>query len=406
MGFWKKITSAFKAVAKVALVVVAIVAPELIPAIGSAILPAGASAVAATAAGSAVITTAGQLAAGASPEQAIKAGAIAGVSMGAGGSVAASTGSVAAGSVAGSAAGTVVAGGSAQDVLKNAVSAGIGAGVGEVGLDAGLSPSTAQAVGKGAGVLTATGGNVDAALKTAINSAVSSELGSLAKQGVDAYKASADTKLAELQTTPEQQAAAGAQQLVETAKATPGTQVAQADTGTTTDVQAPLLTGVPGQKDTGEIVVTATQPTAGAIDVMPYLQTGVSKTTPSATSRAPSTTQTIDRLSEVKVTAPPEVAPTSDKQPVAQEPAKQAEPTKEAEAPKKPTLSPIYFTGVTPPLAQALGTSFTGGAATTGISTGLAGERGAGELESKETGKERKNVWNEASLRLKDALGV
>jgi len=37
---------------------------------------------------------------------------------------------------------------------------------------------------------------------------------------------------------------------------------------------------------------------------------------------------------------------------------------------------------------------------------GLTSSRGAGEIESKETGKPRKNVWNEASLRLKDALGV
>jgi hypothetical protein len=44
--------------------------------------------------------------------------------------------------------------------------------------------------------------------------------------------------------------------------------------------------------------------------------------------------------------------------------------------------------------------------ATTGTTTSLTGERGAGEIESKETGKKRKNVWNEASLRLKDALGV
>ena len=33
-------------------------------------------------------------------------------------------------------------------------------------------------------------------------------------------------------------------------------------------------------------------------------------------------------------------------------------------------------------------------------------QRGAGEIESKESGKARQNVWNEASLRLKDALGV
>ena len=41
-----------------------------------------------------------------------------------------------------------------------------------------------------------------------------------------------------------------------------------------------------------------------------------------------------------------------------------------------------------------------------GTSGGLTSTRGAGELESKETGKPRQNVWNEESLRLKDALGV
>jgi hypothetical protein len=44
--------------------------------------------------------------------------------------------------------------------------------------------------------------------------------------------------------------------------------------------------------------------------------------------------------------------------------------------------------------------------ATTGSTTSLTGERGAGEIEGKETGKPRQDVWNEASLRLKDALGV
>lgn len=41
-----------------------------------------------------------------------------------------------------------------------------------------------------------------------------------------------------------------------------------------------------------------------------------------------------------------------------------------------------------------------------GTSGGLTSTRGAGELESKETGKKRQNVWNEESLRLKDALGI
>jgi hypothetical protein len=46
-------------------------------------------------------------------------------------------------------------------------------------------------------------------------------------------------------------------------------------------------------------------------------------------------------------------------------------------------------------LSQALGTT-----------TGYAPSRGAGEIEDPSTGKKRRNVWNESSLRLKDALGI
>lgn len=38
--------------------------------------------------------------------------------------------------------------------------------------------------------------------------------------------------------------------------------------------------------------------------------------------------------------------------------------------------------------------------------SGLTSYRGAGEIEGQQTGKPRRNVWNEASLRLKDALGL
>ena len=55
--------------------------------------------------------------------------------------------------------------------------------------------------------------------------------------------------------------------------------------------------------------------------------------------------------------------------------------------PKAPTSNAV--------LSQALG-----------VSTGAAASRGAGEIEDPSTGKKRKNVWNEESLRLKDALGI
>jgi len=69
----------------------------------------------------------------------------------------------------------------------------------------------------------------------------------------------------------------------------------------------------------------------------------------------------------------------------------------------KPKL--FIYGGTTPStLSQSLGT---GGTYSTGVATtGLTGSRGAGEIESKETGKKRRTVWNEESLRLKDALGL
>ena len=42
----------------------------------------------------------------------------------------------------------------------------------------------------------------------------------------------------------------------------------------------------------------------------------------------------------------------------------------------------------------------------TGTTQGLSAERSAGEIEGTETGGKRRNVWNEESLRLKDALGI
>ena len=42
----------------------------------------------------------------------------------------------------------------------------------------------------------------------------------------------------------------------------------------------------------------------------------------------------------------------------------------------------------------------------TTLGQALTGYRGAGEIEGKKSGKPRKNVWNEESLRLKDALGL
>jgi len=77
--------------------------------------------------------------------------------------------------------------------------------------------------------------------------------------------------------------------------------------------------------------------------------------------------------------------------------------TTEETAPKdKPYKPDLFILGGKKPkaptnsvLGQALGTT-----------TGLTASRGAGEIEDPSTGKKKRKVWNEETLRLKDALGV
>jgi hypothetical protein len=70
-------------------------------------------------------------------------------------------------------------------------------------------------------------------------------------------------------------------------------------------------------------------------------------------------------------------------------------------------LSELFGLGPKVPGAPSAGdTSAVAQTATTGTTVGLTGAGGAGEIESKESGKKRSTVWNEESLRLKDALGV
>jgi len=76
-------------------------------------------------------------------------------------------------------------------------------------------------------------------------------------------------------------------------------------------------------------------------------------------------------------------------------------------APTKTPYKPDIFISTVSPKSKV------GGAASSealgqalGTTTGLTASRGAGEIESTGTGGQRKKVWNEESLKLKDALGV
>lgn len=85
------------------------------------------------------------------------------------------------------------------------------------------------------------------------------------------------------------------------------------------------------------------------------------------------------------------------------------EESEKEEAKKEEKYKPELFItgGILPIMSQRSSLGQVLGVDTTPLSTtGLTSYRGAGEIESPETGGKRRNVWNEASLRLKDALGL
>jgi hypothetical protein len=104
--------------------------------------------------------------------------------------------------------------------------------------------------------------------------------------------------------------------------------------------------------------------------------------------------------------------PTEEEKPPAEEeepPEEEDKPPGEKEDEYKPDL--FIYGGKTPkpkPRTRTdLGTTLQGPfAPSTTLGQALTGYRGAGEIEGKKTGKPRRDVWNEESLRLKDALGL
>jgi hypothetical protein len=113
----------------------------------------------------------------------------------------------------------------------------------------------------------------------------------------------------------------------------------------------------------------------------------------------PDTTETTTKPPTADIVPPP----STEEPDVAEEEA----PAEETPADKPSTYRPdIFVTTYKKP--KSGGSMATLGAAlgTAGVSTGLTSSRGAGEIEGTGTGGKRKKVWNEESLKLKDALGV
>lgn len=127
-------------------------------------------------------------------------------------------------------------------------------------------------------------------------------------------------------------------------------------------------------------------------------------------------------LKEVTVTAKPEAPPIeetsiiepvsiSDKPPEKDVSAEEEEPTAKEKDGYRPDL--FIYGGKAPKgggggrQTTQLGTTLQAPFyPSTTLGQALTGYRGAGEIEGQKTGKPRKNVWNEESLRLKDALGL
>jgi len=116
--------------------------------------------------------------------------------------------------------------------------------------------------------------------------------------------------------------------------------------------------------------------------------------------------ETVPKVSEVvtDVSAPPAEPPPPPPPPAPE--VKEEEPKKE-EPPKKESKK-LYptVTSVPPPKRPGRQPIITGASPARLLADALAAYRPAGAIEGEESGKERQNVWNEKSLRLKDALGL
>jgi hypothetical protein len=114
-----------------------------------------------------------------------------------------------------------------------------------------------------------------------------------------------------------------------------------------------------------------------------------------------------DKAEEPAPTITDIVAKTMEPPPAPAAPEVKTEEPKKEEPPKKEAKK-LYptVTSVPPPARPGRQPIITGVSPARLLADALAAYRPAGAIEGEESGKERQNVWNEKSLRLKDALGL
>lgn len=346
---WKKL---FRAAA----VVVLVVYPPAAVAVGQYLGFTGTSALVV---GSATISAGTTLATGGTPEEALRSGAAAAVGAFVPGPVAdvvgeiglsAATGNVI-GSAAGSAAATAVKGGSPEDILRNAVAGAVGSGISGEGYDTAGRTVGSAISSKGDPLATLIGSG---ALNMRDSSNVNLPGG---RQVADASNYMRDPGV--VSDSPQME------DVVITALREPK--------------QTPQIYGSVNYSNTGRAKPTA----APSFDSLPDIE---------ITDRRES-----DGLPDIEITDRREQAPVNSEQ------------EREANPRLRPQVYSRVFPSTSNVISRSLGTDLASSAATYPASsptTGLTTTRGAGEIEGEETGGRRKNVWNEESLRLKDALGL
>jgi hypothetical protein len=167
---------------------------------------------------------------------------------------------------------------------------------------------------------------------------------------------------------------------------TPGTPVYDYDPTTTPSVEkGPVYLG-----ELPEVTITGTREKEYTPEIT---------TPPKPIAAIPAADVTTPPTAGSDPTPPPSLAEpeTPVEEPLAEEPP----------AGKSTTYKPdIFVTTYKKPKSGSSMAALGAALGTAGTTTGLTSERGAGEIEGTSTGGKRKKVWNEESLKLKDALGV
>jgi hypothetical protein len=265
---------------------------------------------------------------------------------------------------------TIAKGGTSQDALNNAVGASVASGL----TSNDVNKSVATAVG-------------NIAAKKSQEDAIMAAL-----QAEAAARGKADQAAKNKPTAPQPVASAPTS---DTSPSLPEVKVSAPSDAVTPITNVSPKTSAPSLP---EVKVTAKEPITTISEITP------TRTAPSGGSlpevKVTAKKEPITTLSDVSVTGSKDVPSVS-----SQTSGKAVSPAQQEAIDRERNI--VTYSGYTPP--STLGSSLKTQAPfypLAGTSGGLTSTRGAGELESKETGKPRQNVWNEESLRLKDALGV